>query len=123
VVDIDPVEHKKGTVGIDHFIHSDVKLFLTKMSQNPANIPRASWLEKCAHWKQKFPVCLPEYADDLEGINLHYFVDCLSAAMPDDAVVVCDAGSSFFVVTQAIRLKEGQRCVSSGGQAEMGYTL
>src|SRR5208337_4208568 len=69
VVDIDPVEHKKGTVGIDHFIHSDVKLFLTKMSQNPANIPRASWLEKCAHWKQKFPVCLPEYADDLEGIN------------------------------------------------------
>ncbi len=123
VVDIDPVEHKKGTVRIDHFIHSDAKLFLTKMNQNTANIPRTSWLEKCAHWKKKFPVCLPEYADDSAGINLHYFVDCLSAAMPGNAAVVCDAGSSFFVVTQVIKLRQGQRCVASGGQAEMGFTI
>jgi acetolactate synthase-1/2/3 large subunit len=29
----------------------------------------------------------------------------------------------FYVVTQGIQLKEGQRSVTSGGQAEMGYTL
>jgi len=36
---------------------------------------------------------------------------------------VADAGSAFYVLTQAIKLKDGQRYITSGGQAEMGYTL
>lgn len=123
VIDIDPVEHKKNTVKIDSFIHADAKRFLNQISARTPGDRQSYWLGKCDHWKKSYPVYQPDYADDSNGINLYLFVECLSRAMPDDAVVVCDAGSSFFVVTQAIRLREGQRCVASGGQAEMGYTL
>lgn len=123
VVDIDPVEHKKNTVRIDNFIHADAKQFLCKINACAPSVLQTVWIEKCRHWKEKYPVCLPEYADCTEGINLYYFVDSLSKVLKDDAVVVSDAGSAFYVVTQGIQLKEGQRSVTSGGQAEMGYTL
>jgi acetolactate synthase-1/2/3 large subunit len=123
VVDIDPVEHKKNTIRIDRFIQADVKLFLERMLTLTPSSPTTAWLEKCQYWKAKYPVCLSEYADDSKGINLYYFVECLSKTLKKDSVVVSDAGSAFYVTTQAIRLKEGQRLITSGGQAEMGYTL
>jgi acetolactate synthase-1/2/3 large subunit len=43
--------------------------------------------------------------------------------LKDDSVVVGDAGSAVYVPPQAMKLKEGQRYITSGGQAEMGYTI
>jgi acetolactate synthase-1/2/3 large subunit len=50
-------------------------------------------------------------------------VDSLSKAMKADSVIVSDAGSAFYVTTQGIQLRKGQRSITTGGQAEMGYTL
>ncbi|GAH84490.1 unnamed protein product, partial [marine sediment metagenome] len=55
--------------------------------------------------------------------NSYHFIDRLSKKMRSDSVVVSDAGSVFYVVSQGIKLKENQRYITSGGQAEMGYTL
>jgi acetolactate synthase-1/2/3 large subunit len=123
VVDIDPVEHQKNTVKIDMFIQADAKIFLEKINNSVPPAPQTIWIEKCRHWKKKYPIYLPQYADDTEGINLYHFINSLSEAMPDDAAVVSDAGSSFYVTTQALRLKAGQRSISTGAQAEMGYSL
>jgi acetolactate synthase-1/2/3 large subunit len=68
-------------------------------------------------------VCLPEYAQDGGGINFYYFVDRLCHRLKADAVVVGDAGSVFYVLGQAFRVKERQRFITSGAQAEMGFTL
>ncbi|HBG78305.1 MAG TPA: hypothetical protein DDW84_05585 [Phycisphaerales bacterium] len=123
VVDIDPVEHRKNTVKIDLFIQADAKIFLEKVNNSAIPSPQTVWIEKCRHWKKRYPIFLPEYADSTEGINLYHFINSLSEVMPDDSVVVSDAGSSFYVTTQALQLKAGQRSVSTGGQAEMGYSL
>jgi acetolactate synthase-1/2/3 large subunit len=123
VVDVDSIEHKKNTVRIDQFIHADARRFLEKITTHPALPPHPLWLEKCRHWKARYPVCLPEYADDAHGINLYYFVHSLSQVLADAAVVVADAGSAGYVTKQAIQLKRGQRAIFSGGQLEMGYTL
>jgi acetolactate synthase-1/2/3 large subunit len=122
VVDIDPIEHRKNTVRIDLFINADAKKFLQHMRLKKLPGTR-DWLKKCQEWKAKWPVCLPEYANETRGINLYYFVDRLSRKLKPDSVVVADAGSAFYVTAQGIRLKEGQRCILSGGQAEMGNTL
>jgi len=122
VVDIDPIEHKKNTVRIDLFINSDVKRCLEVLTLQKLPSTKA-WGEKCSAWKKKWPVCLPEYANEEKGINLYYFVDRLSRKMKDGSVMVSDAGSAFYVVSQAIQIKEGQRYITSGGQAEMGYTI
>ncbi len=123
VVDIDPVEHKKNTIKIDHFIHSDAKIFLKKLTQCPLAKSKSSWVEKCRHWKEKYPVYLKEYSDSGEGINLYHFIHCLGNVLNDDAIIVSDAGSAGYVATQAMQFKKGQRSVYSGGQMEMGYTL
>ena len=122
VIDIDKEEHKKNTVKIDLFVNADIKKLLPKLE----NLPVASdrfWREKCLHWKNKYPVCLPEYAQAEEGINLYYFVDRLSRWIKDNTTVVSDAGSAYYVATQAIQLNQTQRFITSGAQAEMGYTL
>lgn len=126
VVDVDAVEHKKGTVRIDKFIHCDLGAFLSS-ALNIGNMadddPFLVWREKCQTWKIRYPVCLPEYGSDQKGVNLYYFVNTLFELMPEDGVVIWDAGSALYVVNQAARIKGEIRLVGSGGQAEMGYTL
>lgn len=122
VVDIDPIEHQKKTIRIDLFINADAKKFLERMNRSD-RLPTLNWVERCQEWKTKYPVCLPEYARENEGINLYYFMDQLSKNLKTDSVVVGDAGSAVYVPPQAIQLREGQRYITSGGQAEMGYTI
>jgi acetolactate synthase-1/2/3 large subunit len=123
VVDIDPVEHKKNTIRIDCFIHADAKKFLSMVNKLSPLSQRSAWLKKCEEWREKYPVCLPEYAKCTEGINLYHFVDCLSKALRGPSIIVSDAGSAGYVITQAMAFKEEQRSICSGGQMEMGYTL
>lgn len=122
VIDIDPVEHKKKTVKIDMFINADMKKFFNIFKiEFPLGL--SAWLQKCQEWKIKWPVCRPEYSADKKGINLYYFVDRLSKLLKRDSVVISDAGSAFYVTSQGIKLKAGQRYITSGAQAEMGYTI
>lgn len=122
VVDIDQVEHAKKTVRIDLLIKSDAALFLEALSRSPVKPDTQAWIGKCGAWKAKWPICLPGYGRK-GPVNLYYFIDRLSRQLPPDAVVVSDAGSSFYVCSQALQLKERQRYITSGAQADMGYTL
>lgn len=122
VIDIDIIEHKKNTVKIDLFINSDIAKFLRFLRDVSLN-DTSRWVKKCREWKNLWPVCLPQYKDDKDGINLYYFVDQLSKSIKKKAVVISDAGSAFYVTSQGIKLKQGQRYITSGGQAEMGYTI
>jgi len=122
VVDIDPVEHKKNTVRIDLFINADAGKFIRALKIGKL-ADMSEWLNKCRQWKKLWPVCLPEYVKDKKGINLYYFIDRLSAKLKKDSVVISDAGSAFYVTSQALQLKDGQRYITSGGQADMGFTI
>lgn len=124
VVDIDPYEHKKKTVRIDLLINADARRFLESfVNSKPKKPDTAGWVKRCRSWKEKWPVCLPEYAREKNGINTYYFVDTLCKLMKDDAVLITDAGSAFYVVSQAVKLSEKQRFIISSSQAEMGFTL
>ncbi len=122
VVDIDPNEHKKPTIKIDQFINADAKWFLENFKPQGLNA-FTEWREKCSHWKQTYPVCLPQYRNSQEGINLYHFVDELCAQLPENGVVAADAGSAIYVPAQTFKAKTTQRLVLSGAQAEMGFTL
>lgn len=122
VIDIDEIEHSKNTVKIDKFVHADVKVFLKALNTQKINTTYENWTEKCKHWKDIFPVCTDEYRNS-EMINMYYFTECLSEVLPEKATVVSDAGNAFFTTSPVLRLKKGQRSITSGGQAEMGYAL
>lgn len=122
VVDIDPEEHKKKTISIDTFINSDAKELLKAFKPDKLS-DFADWRKKCLHWKEQYPVCLPSYKDSKDGINLYYFFQELCNNLPDDEVVIGDAGSAIYVPGQMFRAKTNQRLMLSGAQAEMGFTL
>lgn len=125
-VDIDRYEHLKNTVHVDEVIIADAKNVICSLldSKRLEGFSAEKWALRCKSWKDKYPVCLPEYDDDSNGINMYKFVDKLSDHLSDDAVVVTDAGSAVYVPAQGIRTSaRTQRYITSGAQAEMGFTV
>jgi len=122
VIDIDEKEHKKNTVSIDYFIKSDVGVFFQTIQDRVDKKQHGDWQEKCIYWKNKWPVYQKGY--DLNSVNMYEFVKALSELSTEDSIVVSDAGSSFYVTAQSFILKNiNQRHITSGGQADMGFTL
>lgn len=84
---------------------------------------RQKWIDKCNHWKAKWPVMQPEYLDDTYGLNTYAVLEAIHKHSPDDAVIMADAGSAFYMVPQAYKIKAGQRLVHSQSQGDMGWAL
>jgi len=118
VVDIDKEEHAKETVNIDWLIHRDAKDFL---NINKFDRSKNDWNEICRLWRKDWPVCPDE--NPSEKVDLYYFMKCLNDLKRNDDVVISDAGSAFYVCSQAIDIKEQQRYITSSSQAEMGFTI
>lgn len=124
VVDIDGNEHKKKTIRIDRLVISDAKAFLEAISPLLNQKTRyLEWLSICQNWKKKYPVVLPEYEDDSKGINYYKFIDIINKYSDSSTPIISDAGSAFYVTAQAVSIKKGQRHITTGGTATMGFTL
>ena len=122
VIDIDEKEHQKNTVKIDKFINANLKNFFKKINEKGVNLDTKSWISKCNYWKNKWPVVLEKYESE-EKINKYTFIDHLCKFLKDDTAIVSDAGSSYYVTSQALRIKANQRYITSGAQADMGFTM
>lgn len=127
VIDIDLSAHQKPTIDFDIEIESDATLLIQSLTEKlkgfifSANLP---WLQRCQSWRKNYPVCLSEYGDDSNGINIYKVIECLNQVLGKEDIVVSDAGSAFYATSQAIKLSSiGQRYITSGGMATMGYTL
>lgn len=123
VVDIDVDEHRKNTVKIDQLIHADVMEFFTALPAVKFQTLWHGWGELCRKWREQWPICLAVYANEENGINKYSFIDKLKDHLKDDSVVVADAGSSYYVTSQALKIRDQQRYLTSGAQADMGFTL
>ena len=123
VVDVDPDEHMKDTVSIDKFIKADAGDFLSYILDNISDDFKGEtdWRDQCETWKTAWS--LDPDVKDQSTVDLYHFTKCLSKALPENSSVIGDAGSAFYVPSQALKLKEGQKWITSGAQAEMGFTL
>lgn len=126
IVDIDLSSHEKKTISTDLILKGDAKEFIEELSVslkeqklNDFN----GWLEKCLSWRTRYPVCLPEYCERKDLVNIYYFIDQLCQLLNNDDIVVTDAGSAFYAGSQAVQIKKGMRYITSGGFATMGFSL
>ncbi len=123
-VDIDAGEHTKQTVRLDRVIEGDAKEFLAALNgRMPGGKNYTPWRECCTGWKQKYPVIAAEYKEDPKGLNYYEFLGLLNAFSSGSTPFVSDAGSAFYVTAQAMEVKAGQRHITTGGTATMGFTL
>lgn len=126
VIDIDSEEHKKNTIKIDKFFKTDIKSFFNlSLQPNKSHYSFRNWASLCKKWKKQWPVCLPQYFND-KKINKYVFINELSSvlSLKSKSSVVSDAGSSYYVTSQSLMISsKTQRYITSGAQADMGFTL
>jgi acetolactate synthase-1/2/3 large subunit len=123
MVDVDEHELAKPSVVPDLPINMDAGIFLRQCLEQLRNYKLANkkWIEQIQLWRKKYPVDLPEYAQEKEGINSYHFTGILSQKMPADSIIVVDTGSCFHVHAQAFKVKKGQRHIITGGLSTMGF--
>ena len=124
MVDVDARELDKPSVVPDIAVRADAKLFLARISEELSGyrLANQAWVDQTQAWKRVYPVNLPEYLQERDGINSYHFVAALSERAGSDAVFLCDTGSCFHVHAQAFKVKFGQRHVITGGLSTMGYS-
>ena len=122
MVDIDPGEIRKRTLQIDLPIVCDAGHFIEALNQAKINhLKKDEWIHWCSNVRTRYPCITPDYLED-QSVDPHVFVDMLSDACPDNAVIVPgSSGTGFSVANKQFKIKEGQRFFSSKGHAAMGY--
>jgi acetolactate synthase I/II/III large subunit len=126
-VDIDPTELGKFGMKIDLPLQVDVGVFLRKALER---LPKASlpiwksWLDRARQWQKTYPVVLPEYEKQAQGVSTYAFYDVMSdLAETDDVLIPGSSGPCSDIFMQAFKIKAGQRIFNAPGLGAMGTGL
>ncbi len=128
-VDIDPKELGKLGDRVALPICADAKEFievlLARADQQGFMPEYFPWMEQCGHYRKKYPWVDPsrEHADTNGFINSYTFMERLNRHFKSDQVVVTDMGTALLSGHQVLKLRDGQRLMTSTGLGEMGYGL
>lgn len=126
VVDVDPAEATKLTPRAELPVVADARDFLRALlavvEPDPIE-PRQEWLATCAELRERYPWVGPEH-DDRDGfINSYPLLHLWSDHLKADQIVVTDMGTALLSSHQVMRLRPGQRMMTSTGLGEMGFGL
>lgn len=127
IVDIDPAEIGKMDMEIDVPICADAKAAVRefiRQADRVARRERSAWWARCGNWKTRYPVILPEYWKEREGVSTYVLIDVLSDEMSgEDLLVPGSSGTCSEVTMQAFRVKRGQRILNTQGLGSMGFGI
>jgi acetolactate synthase-1/2/3 large subunit len=127
VNDIDKKEIDKLQDRLALGINADAKIFIENLIQETKSSGLRTnfdlWIKDCNDWKTKFPLIGPEHEDQKPFINSYKFIDRLSQVLKDDQIIVTDMGTALLSGHQNLKLKKGQRLMTSTGLGEMGFGL
>ena len=120
VVDIDRFEHLKKTIKIDLFIEQDAKVFIKELLKHKIEFTN-KWMANCQELKYKYYSRYPKAGED--EINIYDLIGKISKLSRQRDIYITDAGTTTYVLTQAVRLKKDQRIIVPGATLAMGYNL
>lgn len=58
-----------------------------------------------------------------DKVDLYYLSDCLSEMLPENAVLLTDAGLEELIIPSNVKFTKSQRCIHPISQGSMGYAL
>ena len=126
VVDIDPRELKKFKFHVDVPINADAKLFiheLISLLEEESYTAGQEWTDTCKRWKVRFDIRNEPNLAHRGKLSIYEFFGALSDSLPNHSIVIGDAGSTYYVVSQGTTIKEGQRILVPAGLGSMGLSL
>jgi acetolactate synthase-1/2/3 large subunit len=122
LVDTDECEPKKGNIVYDKIVSADVKLVLAELNKKCIKRTPLEWVKKCTHWKDLLSLRSAEYAHD-NPVDLYNLAGKISKYLPDDAVLITDAGFEELIIPSNTVFREKQRCIHPFMQGSMGFAL
>ena len=126
VVDIDPAELAKYPERFNQTICADAGDFMAGLIEllKPAPLAKpTAWLAQCDSYRQRFPWVGEEHKDQGGFINSYTFMERLNGHLKPDQFITTDMGTALLSGHQVLRVKSGQRLMTSLGLGEMGYGL
>jgi acetolactate synthase-1/2/3 large subunit len=126
VVDVDEAEATKHGARVALPVVADagvfIKTVLNTLGSSRMTAPK-DWIAQCDAYRHRYPWVGPEHADQPPFLNSYRFMDMLVRYFKPDQVVVTDVGPGLMSGHQVIKIKPGQRLMTSTGLGEMGYGL
>lgn len=126
VVDIDATEVAKHKARAREMLVCDAAVFMraliARLTQRVIN-PKPDWLAHCNDYQDQFPWVGPEHDDKGGFMNSYRFMERLNGFFKKDQIVVTDMGTALLCGHQVLKMREGQRLITSTGLGEMGYGL
>jgi acetolactate synthase-1/2/3 large subunit len=124
VVDIDPAEIGKSFTPTLSIV-ADAGQFLRAMNARVAvRKARKEWWRRIATWKQMYDGALREFPTELPyGANPYEVLSAISRVVPEDAILIGEAGCNLCWAVQSLSLRAGQRFFSDMGFSGMGYSF
>jgi len=128
IVDIDPYELAKYPERTDFAVQADagafVKALLIEIGQSTLSITYDGWIAQCNLLRDKYPwVSEWEHPDQDGFINSYRFMERLNEHLKPDQIITTDMGTALLSGHQVLKIKDGQRLMTSTGLGEMGYGL
>ncbi|MEA3493983.1 MAG: thiamine pyrophosphate-binding protein [Candidatus Margulisiibacteriota bacterium] len=127
VIDVDAAELKKFKFKLDEGINASADKFLKEFleqSDKVEKVDRNPWLKRCAEWKNRYPVVLPQHWDKKDYVSTYALVDELSnISKENDLFVPENSGAASEIVMQALKIKSGQRVIATNSLGSMGSGL
>jgi len=127
VVDIDKHELEKYKDRYNSVIAADAKTFIEKLIAKSGAINKSAfseWVSRCDGYREKYPWFSPADHPDEDGfINSYQFIDRLNHHLKPNQIITTDMGTALLSGHQTLKIKKGQRLMTSTGLGEMGYGL
>ena len=123
-IDLDASNLERNSVQAEVCCESSVSEFLN--SSEGVNISLSptlpEWINITTRWKEQLNA-VSEHPVIEDRLETYQVVHALSELLKGGETIVTDAGSLYYIVGQAFRVKKDQRVVVSGALGSMGYAL
>lgn len=128
LVDRDRAILQREEVGVDLKCISDIASFLqciesSDLMDAPPSSSTEKWRKKLIQYKDKYSVSQEPHKREAGRLNMYAVIDAAQRLSFGEETIVADAGSAFYTIGQAWRVKKNQRVLVSGGLGAMGWAL
>jgi acetolactate synthase I/II/III large subunit len=126
VVDVDPAELAKLEPYVDVPVCADAGAFLRAILAQSAAIEHGrarAWNERCAAWKNKYPIVTAEHRAP-GPVSVYHLAEVICAETDaNDLMVSGSSGSAIEIFLFAAPTRTGQRVYHTAGLGSMGFGL
>jgi len=127
MVDIDPAELRKMGNTVHFPICADAGDFMRAMLAQSSSVQkkdRTAWKERCATWRTRYPLVLPEHKTPDSRVSVYNFAEVMSGELQEgDFCISGSSGTGIELFLLAFRTKRGQRIFHTTALGSMGFGI